>query len=701
MSTAAAVAWPQPKPSVPGDRLVLAGRPLRAGTELAGTSRYRDDVWDLGPAQLQKHLVGKVLDFTTLPAAYRVTAKQLFYAVLAGPWPEGERMLGPVTIRVAFTKLKIFTTWLATRGSPPLAKVTPDDIDAYRRAQAARQVSESWLFGLQQAIRHLWAYRNVLDDHLRFDPTGLDGWYAGRTIYGRSRENSTDRIPEAVLGPLLGWALRFVDELSGDILASRREWAELYARDFTRWKGHRDPGEKTVAPLAMAVLQRYRQAGRALPGIAVGRRARSATGVNLSHLAREIGCQRNSISETKIGRGALDAAIAELGIDDDAYLWTPMTATIGGRLWLPRMVYRLHKYHEQRLNTACYIVIAYLSGMRDSEVKHLRRGCLSVHRSADGTLSRYKLTSRAFKGESDPHGVEAAWVVGEPVARAVAIIEQLQPPEQQLLFAPLPSGHHFTRRRHGREHANEVLTSKATNQDIAGLIAWINDYCREHGLPDNIPDVAGQPPAVVTSQFRRTLAWFIARRPGGSIAGAIAYRHHTVQMFEGYAGTSESGFRPEVEAEQALARGEQLAVMVERHEHQRLSGPAAQQADLRLRELGQHLRFAGVVPTDRRQLHKLITRHDPHIYPGEFVTCVHNPEKALCHTGTRTTPALGDCQPLACRNVALTPENKHAWDQRKQDLDTALRHPEVLAPAVLERLRQRQDMIRKLLGEAE
>lgn len=182
---------------------MLAGRPLRPGTELAGTSRYRDDVWDLGPAQLQKHLVGKVLDFTTLPAAYRVTAKQLFYAVLAGPWPEGERMLGPVTIRVAFTKLKIFTAWLASRGSPPLAKVTPDDVDAYRRAQAARQVSDSWLFGLQQAIRQLWAHRDVLDDHLRFDPIGLDGWYAGRTIYGRSRENSTDRIPEVVLGPLL------------------------------------------------------------------------------------------------------------------------------------------------------------------------------------------------------------------------------------------------------------------------------------------------------------------------------------------------------------------------------------------------------------------------------------------------------------------------------------------------------------------
>jgi hypothetical protein len=32
------------------------------------------------------------------------------------------------------------------------------------------------------------------------------------------------------------------------------------------------------------------------------------------------------------------------------------------------MPYREYPRYEQRLNAACYIVIAYLSGMRDSEV---------------------------------------------------------------------------------------------------------------------------------------------------------------------------------------------------------------------------------------------------------------------------------------------------------------------------------------------
>ena len=42
-------------------------------------------------------------------------------------------------------------------------------------------------------------------------------------------------------------------------------------------------------------------------------------------------------------------------------------------------------------------------------------------------------------------------------------------------------------------------------------------------------------------------------------------------MFEGYAGTSESGFRGEVEAEQTLQRGERLLAMIENHsDHARM-----------------------------------------------------------------------------------------------------------------------------------
>jgi hypothetical protein len=69
------------------------------------------------------------------------------------------------------------------------------------------------------------------------------------------------------------------------------------------------------------------------------------------------------------------------------------------------------------------------------------------------------------------------------------------------------------------------------------FVDWVNADANR--LADRIPLANGQRWHLTTPQFRRTLAWFIARRPGGVIAGAIQYRHQRVQMFEGYANSQE------------------------------------------------------------------------------------------------------------------------------------------------------------------
>jgi hypothetical protein len=131
-------------------------------------------------------------------------------------------------------------------------------------------------------------------------------------------------------------------------------------------------------------------------------------------------------------------------------------------------------------------------------------------------------------------------------------------------------------------------------------------------------------------------------------------------MFEGYAGTSDSGFRAEVEAEEALARGELLLSAVEKHDHERLAGPAGEEARRRLVELGNRA-FQGAVVSDRRRLARIMNSHDPAIYPGKYSTCVFNPDKALCRKKTSVRgvpmPRISDCRPLECRNVALSEAN--------------------------------------------
>ncbi|HEY4850565.1 MAG TPA: hypothetical protein VII22_07200 [Streptosporangiaceae bacterium] len=201
---------------------------------------------------------------------------------------------------------------------------------------------------------------------------------------------------------------------------------------------------------------------------------------------------------------------------------------------------------------------------------------------------------------------------------------------------------------------------------------------------------------LTTRQFRRSLAWFIARRPGGVIAGALQYRHHAIQMFEGYAGTSSSGFRAEVEAEQALTRGEHLLAMTDQHEHQQLTGPAATEAASRLASFATHTRFAGQVTTDPRRLARLMARHDPAIYPGEYVTCIYSHTKALC---TRSTgPDLGSCRPLECRNAAFTTANRDALRDELARIDASLTRTPALPPYLQHTLASRRDAIAAFLA---
>ncbi|WP_424534409.1 hypothetical protein ACOZ38_29480 [Sphaerisporangium viridialbum] len=118
-----------------------------------------------------------------------------------------------------------------------------------------------------------------------------------------------------------------------------------------------------------------------------------------------------------------------------------------------------------------------------------------------------------------------------------------------------------------------------------------------------------------------------------------------------------------------------------------------------MEQFAQQANFSGKVVTDRARLKRLMTRHDPHIYPGSFVTCIYVPERALCsreddkHDG----PSLGDCQPLRCRNVALDAGNRTTLTGHLHELDQALGDGEALAPYPRRRMEQQSEEITTFL----
>uniref|UniRef100_UPI001A7E0CDA hypothetical protein n=1 Tax=Streptomyces sp. CB02009 TaxID=1703938 RepID=UPI001A7E0CDA len=98
---------------------------------------------------------------------------------------------------------------------------------------------------------------------------------------------------------------------------------------------------------------------------------------------------------------------------------------------------------------------------------------------------------------------------------------------------------------------------------------------------------------------------------------------------------------------------------IDAHEHTTLTGPAADEAASRLEQLGTRARYQGRIVLDEARLRRLMDRHDPAVYPGQYVTCVHDHTKALCEKArnrrSEGLPDHGGFKPLACRNVALPP----------------------------------------------
>ena len=205
-----------------------------------------------------------------------------------------------------------------------------------------------------------------------------------------------------------------------------------------------------------------------------------------------------------------------------------------------------------------------------------------------------------------------------------------------------------------------MITARAANTRIAEFITWVNDYAREHGLDsETIPDDPDGP--VTLSRFRRTIAWHIARLPGGTVALAIQYGHLRTLTSEGYSGRSRHGLRDLLDLETARAMASYLQDVSDSLDSGGgVSGPAARRLADAARQAAS--RFEGLFLSPR-QARALLA--DPalqvHDSPGAFLACNYDPAKALCHPdreagSTAGHPALDRCDP-ACANIARTDEH--------------------------------------------
>lgn len=657
---------------------VLLRRRLRPETDPDTLAVFGDDRWDLSAAVPDRHSAGQTIRWTIYPEPLRHSVKIYVFALLNvtddAPRLPGarSRVPGVKTIWSDLVFLRVFLHWLQARGFTRLDQIERRDLDRYLvHVQDRPGVSTAWKRRAMMAVQRLHAYRNHLPVHARLPDGRLwDGASAAELAHdpGPDVINRTPRIHPDTMHPLLSAALLVSDVIARDVLPAARQLVTLRrmvhdavgpAPAPTR-AGRRGSGrwQATVERLP-AVLDAFVQNGRVLPGL---RDRDGALGLDLAGFALATGLERNILAREP-SRGRL--AGSGLPITPDMLRSPPITA-VGGRPWRDGPVEAGELMTLIRhVTTAAFLVVAYLSGIRTGEALNLRRGCVTRDSKLDLVfLSGQQLKVDADRRERSPATVP--WVIIEPAAAAIEVLEALSP--GTLLFPPGEPG----TRTWIEQCDHRSRTPGTLNADITRFVDWFNTHLAPAIGHDPIPhDEHG---AITAPRLRRTLAWHIVRRPGGTVAGATQYGHLHTQMTQGYAGTAAAGFVDDVSFEEFLLRAEQLHhdhEQLERGEH--VSGPAASTYQDRVADSAG---FLGTTITSRAQLQD--TRNNPalQIHHGELLTCVFRPETALCRTGASSgdTPRWTGCR-SHCSNIARTDRDISAVRSRVRDLRRDLTGP--------------------------
>ena len=217
-----------------------------------------------------------------------------------------------------------------------------------------------------------------------------------------------------------------------------------------------------------------------------------------------------------------------------------------------------------RLHTACYIVIAGLSGMRDSEMASLETSSYYEREGWDGAVYGW-IKGQTYKLEEDPRPVE--WMVPPVVKNAVDMVTQVTSPlryklEQQIatLEAKLrdvsylsPTNrqqdeetlHEMKQKRHALFLNGPLWQGRIGILDSNRIRTRLKNFARHINLKVQADDLAqvldkteirvGEVWPLAPHQFRRTFARYVAR----CILGDVRYlrthfKHWSLDMTLGY-----------------------------------------------------------------------------------------------------------------------------------------------------------------------
>ncbi len=227
-----------------------------------------------------------------------------------------------------------------------------------------------------------------------------------------------------------------------------------------------------------------------------------------------------------------------------------------------------------KLRTACFVVIAMFSGIRDSEAMSIEEGCIARGRSKDDSMDVCWLHGTIYKTGVRPH----RWLVPAIVAEAVAVLSHLTAPlreqlrqEERELLARLPNTiakekARLTKRLHAVCKFRSKLFLRSNRGEIAVVSgSAMNDELKRFCADNTILGDGLRPYPLHTHQFRRTYAYFVAcSELGDLLTLRDHFGHWSLDMTTYYADGATDDFESDVELLEMVAKeklGRQSEIM--------------------------------------------------------------------------------------------------------------------------------------------